>query len=231
MSRTALLAARARRIPPGAGRQGGRRMERAGDRGAGRVRRAVRPAGPRRGRPRSAARLLTGVHLARRAAAADLADGPPGANAGVLEDYADVAEGLLALHGVTGDAGHRGWRGAAGHRARPVRRRGRRVLRHRRRRRAAVPPPAGPDRQRDAVRPVRGGGRAAVVRGADRSARHRRAAEGALAPATALAEKHARFAGLGLGRGGGAASTGPVEVAVVGDRRTTRAPGRCTGRR
>jgi uncharacterized protein YyaL (SSP411 family) len=30
-------------------------------------------------------------------------DGRPGRNAGVLEDYADVAEGLLALHSATGD--------------------------------------------------------------------------------------------------------------------------------
>jgi uncharacterized protein YyaL (SSP411 family) len=32
-------------------------------------------------------------------------DGAVGAHAGVLEDYADFAEGLLALHQVTGDAG------------------------------------------------------------------------------------------------------------------------------
>ncbi|RAG84194.1 hypothetical protein DN069_18230 [Streptacidiphilus pinicola] len=31
-------------------------------------------------------------------------DGVAGANTGVLEDYGDVAEGLLTLHGVTGDA-------------------------------------------------------------------------------------------------------------------------------
>ena len=30
-------------------------------------------------------------------------DGRKGANAGVLEDYADVAEGFLALAGVTGE--------------------------------------------------------------------------------------------------------------------------------
>jgi uncharacterized protein YyaL (SSP411 family) len=38
-------------------------------------------------------------------------DGQPGRNAGVLEDYGDVAEGLLTLHGVTGD---RRWLDAAG---------------------------------------------------------------------------------------------------------------------
>jgi uncharacterized protein YyaL (SSP411 family) len=38
-------------------------------------------------------------------------DGVPGRNAGVLEDYGDVAEGLLTLHGVTGDAR---WLDAAG---------------------------------------------------------------------------------------------------------------------
>ncbi|SEK26158.1 thioredoxin domain-containing protein [Streptacidiphilus jiangxiensis] len=38
-------------------------------------------------------------------------DGQPGRNAGVAEDYGDVAEGLLTLHGVTGDAR---WLDAAG---------------------------------------------------------------------------------------------------------------------
>ena len=50
--------------------------------------------------------LLTGLH---RDAAGRLRrvsrDGVSGVHAGVLEDYADVAEGLLALHQVTGDAG------------------------------------------------------------------------------------------------------------------------------
>jgi uncharacterized protein YyaL (SSP411 family) len=63
----------------------------------------------------SAARLLVGLHVRPRAGVAggDVApgarlvrtsrDGVAGASAGVLEDYADVAEGLLALWSVTGD--------------------------------------------------------------------------------------------------------------------------------
>ena len=57
-----------------------------------------------------AARLLTGLHL-RAGAGTDPGsrlvrtsrDGAAGSAAGVLEDYADVAEGLLALWSVTGD--------------------------------------------------------------------------------------------------------------------------------
>ena len=50
-------------------------------------------------------------------------DGVVGAPAGVLEDYADVAEGLLALHAVTGEpALARGGGRAARHGARPLRR-------------------------------------------------------------------------------------------------------------
>lgn len=40
------------------------------------------------------------------AAGPDVQGRDGGANAGVLEDYADVAEGLLALHAVTGDPRH-----------------------------------------------------------------------------------------------------------------------------
>ena len=98
-ARRAGAAARAR-----AGRQGRRRLERARHRRARRDRRLLRPARPG-ARPRvDAADLLVRVHLDDRARLARTSkDGQVGANAGVLEDYADVAEGFLALASVTGE--------------------------------------------------------------------------------------------------------------------------------
>ncbi|GAA1006987.1 MULTISPECIES: thioredoxin domain-containing protein [Streptomyces] len=52
----------------------------------------------------AAADLLVRVHMDEHAALCRTSkDGRPGANAGVLEDYADVAEGFLALASVTGE--------------------------------------------------------------------------------------------------------------------------------
>jgi len=51
-----------------------------------------------------AADLLRDVHWDGKRLRRTSRDGRPGANSGVLEDYADVAEGLLALFSVTGDA-------------------------------------------------------------------------------------------------------------------------------
>ncbi|GAA0912871.1 thioredoxin domain-containing protein [Streptomyces thermoalcalitolerans] len=52
----------------------------------------------------AAADLLVRVHMDEHAALHRTSkDGRPGANAGVLEDYADVAEGFLALASVTGE--------------------------------------------------------------------------------------------------------------------------------
>ncbi|MGF1426944.1 thioredoxin domain-containing protein [Kitasatospora sp. LaBMicrA B282] len=52
-----------------------------------------------------AADLLLSVHLSAEGRLLRTSrDGRPGANAGVLEDYADVAEGFLALYAVTGEA-------------------------------------------------------------------------------------------------------------------------------
>ena len=51
----------------------------------------------------SAAELLVELHLARGRLARTSRDGVVGAAAGVLEDYADVAEGFLALHQATGE--------------------------------------------------------------------------------------------------------------------------------
>ncbi|WP_026414461.1 thioredoxin domain-containing protein [Actinomadura oligospora] len=50
--------------------------------------------------------LLVNVHLRDGRLTRTSRDGVAGANAGVLDDYGNVAEGLLALHGVTGDPTH-----------------------------------------------------------------------------------------------------------------------------
>jgi uncharacterized protein YyaL (SSP411 family) len=52
----------------------------------------------------ASASLLAGVHLSGGRLARSSRDGRAGPGAGVLEDYADVAEGFLVLSGVTGDA-------------------------------------------------------------------------------------------------------------------------------
>jgi uncharacterized protein YyaL (SSP411 family) len=53
---------------------------------------------------RGAAGLIARIHLAGGRLARTSRDGIPGASAGVLDDYACVAEGFLALSGVTGEA-------------------------------------------------------------------------------------------------------------------------------
>ena len=108
--------------------------------------------------------------LARRASA--------GTPLGVLEDYADLAEGLLVLHQVTADAA--GWPGrrAARPGAGAVLRRRRGLLRHRRRRRAAGAPAAGPHRQRDAGRRSALAGALLTYAALTGSERHRRRPSG-----------------------------------------------------
>jgi uncharacterized protein len=54
---------------------------------------------------RDAARLLARVHLSGGQLARSSRDGVAGGSAGVLDDYACVAEGFLALYGVTGEPG------------------------------------------------------------------------------------------------------------------------------
>jgi uncharacterized protein YyaL (SSP411 family) len=58
-----------------------------------------------------AAQLLLGLHIEDDRIRRVSRDGKPGSPAGVLEDYGDVAEGLLTLHQVTGE---RCWLDAAG---------------------------------------------------------------------------------------------------------------------
>ena len=112
--RAKLREARATRPQPGRDDKVVAAVERAGDRGAGRDRRAAGPARP--GRRRACRGGAAARHPSRGRDDGDRLrrvsrDGVAGAPRGVLEDYGDVAEGLLALHAVTGEAR---WLEAAG---------------------------------------------------------------------------------------------------------------------
>ena len=143
--------------------------------------------------------------------------GRAGRNAGVLEDYGDLAEGLLALYAVTGEPGRVGGAGAL----LDV------VLDH-----FAAPDGGFYDTADDAEALVRRpqdptdnatpSGSSAVA-GAllsyaalTGSARHRTAAERALATVTPLLSRHARFVGHAAAVGE-ALVAGPSEIAIVGD--------------
>ncbi|WP_047867856.1 thioredoxin domain-containing protein [Nocardiopsis sp. RV163] len=166
---------------------------------------------------RGTADLLLRVHLRDGRLARTSRDGRAGTSAGVLEDYADVAEGLLALHGVTGEAryaheagrlldtvierfgdGSGGFYDTADDAERLF------------------------NRPQDPTDNVTPSGRSAAASALltyaalTGSERHRTAAEEALSPVALLAEKAARFAGWGLATGE-ALLTGPRAVAVVGD--------------
>jgi uncharacterized protein YyaL (SSP411 family) len=173
---------------------------------------------------RGAAELLIDVHLADGRLARTSRDGLAGASTGVLEDYGNVAEGLIALAGVTGEAR---WAEVAG-----------RLLE------TALDRFAGgeagfydtaDDSEQLIYRPADpadGPSPSGVyaVAGAllsysalTGSARHREAALGALTTVPALASRFPRAAGWGLAVAE-ASLSGPVEIAVVGpagDERTT----------
>jgi uncharacterized protein YyaL (SSP411 family) len=174
------------------------------------------------------ARLIADAHESAGRLVRTSRDGVAGANAGVLEDYADMAEGLLALHAVTGDAAHVA---AAGRLLDTVLDRfadgsggfydtaddAEELFRR-------------PQDPTDNATPSGGFAAAGALLSYGAltgSARHRDAALSALAPAALLADRHPRFAGWGLGGGGvaEAATAGPVEIAVVGpaDDERTRA--------
>ena len=226
----ARLRRRGRQRPqPGARRQGGRRVERAGDRGARRGRRPARRADLVEA-ARGAAELLVDVHLGgrgRRPAAPRVARRR-------RRRARRRARGLrLRGRGLPrADSGHR--RRGAGC-STPARcstsvlahfaRRRRRLLRHRRRRRAAGAParrtrpttrrrPAGRRRPARCCPTPRSPGRTGHREAAERGARRLRAARRSAYP---------RFAGWWLAVAE-AALDGPREVAVVGAGRTTGLP-------
>jgi len=165
-----------------------------------------------------AADLLRDVHydVATGRLARTSRDGRRGDNAGVLEDYADVAEGLIALHAVTGDPrradgagamldlvlerfadGKGGFYDTADDAEALVRR---------------------PQDPTDNATPSGSSAAAqallsfAALTGSER---HRSAAEAALAGAVPLMSRHARFVGWAAAAGE-ALLAGPAEIAVVG---------------
>ncbi|GLU46849.1 thioredoxin domain-containing protein [Nocardiopsis ansamitocini] len=165
---------------------------------------------------RGAARLLVDVHYADGRLVRTSRDGAAGRSAGVLEDYADVAEGLLALHAVTGEPE---WVRVAGALLDTVLKR--------------FPDGHGGfydtaddaeelfNRPQDPTDNATPSGRFAAA-GAllsyaalTGSHRHREAAESALSLVTLLAGRAPRFAGWGLAVAE-ARLAGPLEIAVVG---------------
>ncbi|WP_306369208.1 thioredoxin domain-containing protein [Nocardiopsis sp. CC223A] len=165
---------------------------------------------------REAAELLLSVHLRGGRLVRTSRDGAAGDSPGVLEDYADVAEGLLALHGATGEARYArvagelldvvlerfvdegGFHDTADDAEKLFNR------------------PQDPTD--NAVPSGRSAAAGALLSYAalTGSQRHREAAERALVPAGLLAEKAPRFAGWALAVGE-ALLSGPLEIAVVGD--------------
>ncbi|MFI0371394.1 thioredoxin domain-containing protein [Actinomadura sp. 1N219] len=214
--RTALLAARAHRIPPA-------RDDKVVAAWNGLAIAALAECGALFDRPdlvreaEEVARLLVDVHLRDGRLARTSRAGVAGANAGVLEDYADVAEGLLALHGVTGDPRHvrlagellntvlerfgdgsGGFYDTADDAERLFRR------------------PQDPTDNAVPSGQFAAAGALLSFAALTASDWHRQSAEAALAPAGTLADKHARFAGWGLAVAEARAS-GPAEIAVIGD--------------
>jgi uncharacterized protein len=165
----------------------------------------------------SIARLIEEVHFRDGRLVRTSRDGAAGSNAGVLEDYADVAEGLLVLHGVTGDParvrragelldvvltrfpdGDGGFFDTADDAERLFRR------------------PQDPTDNATPSGQFAAAGALLSYSALTGSARHRKAAVAALGPVTLLAGQHARFAGWGLAVAE-AVAAGPVEIVIVGD--------------
>ena len=213
--RAALLAARERRVPPA-------RDDKVVAAWNGLAIAALAEAGALFERPdlvRAAeeiAELLASVHLRDGRLHRTSRDGDVGPGAGVLEDYADVAEGLCALHAVTGE---RRWVSLASELLDTV-------LAHFVDSRGDFYDTAD-DAERLFRRPqdptdgATPSGRFAAA-GAllsyaalTGSSRHREAAEAALGAAGPIAARYPRFVGWGLAVSE-AMLAGPLEVAVVG---------------
>jgi len=214
--RATLHAARARRVPPS-------RDDKVVAAWNGLAIAALAEAGALFDRPElveaaaTCADLMRDLHWAEERLLRTSRDGRAGRNAGVLEDYGDLAEGLLALYAVTGEPGRVGGAGAL----LDV------VLDH-----FAAPDGGFYDTADDAEALVRrpqdptdnatpSGSSAAAgallsYAALTGSARHREAAERALATVTPLLTRHARFVGQAAAVGE-ALVAGPAAVAVVGD--------------
>ncbi|MEU7749103.1 thioredoxin domain-containing protein [Nonomuraea sp. NPDC049158] len=165
---------------------------------------------------RQAAELLEDVHMDGGRLLRTSRDGRAGRNAGVLEDYANLAEGLIALYGVTGETrwhrlagtlldtvldrfgdGEGGFYDTADDAERLFQR------------------PQDPTDNATPSGQYAAAGALLSYSALTGSARHREAAYAALGTVSVLAAGHARFAGWGLAVAR-AALSGPVEVAVVG---------------
>ncbi|MGW3363573.1 thioredoxin domain-containing protein [Streptosporangium canum] len=213
--RAELLAARARRVRPG-------RDDKVVAAWNGLAIAALAETGALFDRPdlveaaRAAAVLLDESHMAGDRLMRTSRDGRVGANAGVLEDYADLAEGLLTLYGVTGEVR---WFHRAGALLETVLGRfadgsggffdtaddAERLFQR----------PQDPTDNATPSGQFAAAGALLSYAALTGSARHREAAEAALGTVTVLADKHARFAGWGLAVAQAAVS-GPVEAAIVG---------------
>ena len=220
--RAALLAARGRRVRPG-------RDDKVVAAWNGLAVAALAEAGLMLGRAdfiaaaREAAELLVATHLSDGRLTRTSRDGVPGVSAGVLDDYGNVAEGLIALAGVTGEAR---WATVAGQLLETVLERfaggssgfydtadDSEQLLYRPADPADGPSPSGAFAVAGALLSY------AALTG---SARHRAAALGALPMLPEFAAKFPRAAGWGLAVAE-ASLAGPVEIAIVGppgDRRT-----------
>ncbi|WP_066938207.1 thioredoxin domain-containing protein [Microtetraspora fusca] len=164
----------------------------------------------------AAAELLARVHMDDGRLLRTSRDGRAGRNAGVLEDYGDVAEGLLALYGVTGETR---WFTLAGELLDTLLTRfsdgsggffdtaddGERLFQR----------PQDPTDNATPSGRFAAAGALLSYAALTGSSRHREAAEEALGTVTVLAGKYARFAGWGLAVAE-AALHGPAEVAIVG---------------
>ncbi|MEV0380701.1 thioredoxin domain-containing protein [Nonomuraea sp. NPDC050643] len=164
----------------------------------------------------AAAELLAGTHVADGRLLRTSRDGRAGTNAGVLDDYANVAEGLISLYGVTGEAR---WLRLAGSLLDTVLDRftdeaggfydtaddAERLFQR----------PQDPTDNATPSGQYAAAGALLSYGALTGSTRHREAAQAALGTVSVLATGHARFAGWGLAVAR-AALSGPVEVAVVG---------------
>ncbi|NJP89734.1 thioredoxin domain-containing protein [Nonomuraea sp. FMUSA5-5] len=164
----------------------------------------------------AAAELMAATHVRGDRLLRTSRDGRPGKNAGVLEDYANLAEGLISLYGVTGEPR---WLRLAGTLLDTVLARfsdddggfydtaddAERLFQR----------PQDPTDNATPSGQYAAAGALLSYGALTGSTRHREAAQAALGTVSVLAAGHARFAGWGLAVAR-AALSGPVEVAVVG---------------